>query len=239
MHPMLSWLKGFQRRCPLSQQLSALRTMPPAEWSMLSGGGCMWQSGGCGTDDQACSPAAYAAAIAVLGQCLVYEHPPHLAQRPYTAGSAGGIPPRPRLCVTIMDQKPRPCDDISFERHIARDWDREEHELLKEQLLAGRSVCYRFSGDSMFPWLRNGDETTYDPVTSADHVMVDAIVFSGGQQPGSRVNAYLVKRKEWNGVEWIFTASNAEGRETGWCRLQHIYGRLVSIVDRHCESAGS
>ena len=171
----------------------------------------MWQSDNCGTDDQTCSPAAYAAAIRVLEPCLVYEHPPQLAQPPHTAGSAYGIAPRPRLCVTIMDQKPLPCDDVSLVPHIPRDWDLDEHELLREQLLAGRSVCYRFSGDSMFPRLRNGDETTYDPVTSADHVMVDAIVFSGGQQPGSRVNAYLVKRKDWNGAEWIFTASNADG----------------------------
>jgi len=229
---LLSLLKGFQRRCPLNQQLSALRTMPPARWRMHKRG-CIWLSDERDTDDQECSPAAYAAAIRLLGSSLVYEHPQHRAKRPHTAESAGGIPPRPCLCVTIMDQKPHPGDDTSFVPHVARDWDWGEHKLLKEQLLAGRSVCYRFSGDSMLPRLWNGDETTQDPVTSADQVMVDDIVFSENQQHGSSVNAHLLTRKDWDGVEWIFTTSGA-GRETGWCRLPHIYGRLVSILDRQC-----
>ena len=102
-------------------------------------------------------------------------------------------------------------------------------DLIKKQLLEGRPVCYRSSGWSLCPRVRSNDQTTYEPVTSADQVQVDDIVFCE-VQPGNRFYAHLVKRKEWRGVEWYFTISNAQGRENGWCRIEHIYGRLVECI---------
>jgi hypothetical protein len=118
------------------------------------------------------------------------------------------------------------------------DWEQElarrkmRNEMIKDMLQAGRSVCYRSSGWSLYPRVHSNDQTTYEPVTSADQVQVDDIVFCE-VQPGDRFYAHLVKRKEWmvaRGGEWCYTISNAEGRENGWCRLKHIYGRLVEYL---------
>ena len=110
----------------------------------------------------------------------------------------------------------------------------QRNELIKAQLQAGKPVLYRSSGWSLYPRVHSNDQTTYDPVTSADQVQVDDIVFCQ-VQPGDRFYAHLVKRKQWecNGFdssECIFTISNANGEENGWCRIEHIYGRLVQCL---------
>ena len=113
---------------------------------------------------------------------------------------------------------------------------REERNLLiKGNLQAGKSVCYRSSGWSLYPHVWANDQTTYEPVTSADQLRVHDIVFCE-VQPGDRFYAHYVKHKYWvwtegelNG-EWYFTISNAKGRENGWCRIEHIYGRLVECL---------
>ena len=99
-------------------------------------------------------------------------------------------------------------------------------EVIKEHLRAGRSVCYRSSGMSLRPRVQPGDQTTYKPVTSADEVQVDDIVFCQAQ-PGTRFNARLVKSKESHEFGWLFTVSNSRGRKRGLCRIEHIYGRMV------------
>jgi hypothetical protein len=100
--------------------------------------------------------------------------------------------------------------------------------LIKYNLLAGNNACYRSSGWSLHPRVWPNDLTTYAPVTSADQVHEKDIVFCQ-VQPGDRFYAHLVKRKEWHHSreEWVFTISNAKGRENGWCYMRHIYGQLV------------
>ena len=87
-------------------------------------------------------------------------------------------------------------------------------ELIKTQLQAGISVCYRSSGWSLCPRVRSNDQTTYEPVTSADMVQVDDIV-SCEVQPANRFYAHLLKRKEWCSGNWLFTISNMMGWENG------------------------
>ena len=66
---------------------------------------------------------------------------------------------------------------------LSEDWAEEQRlrevrsEVIKTQLQAGISVCYRSSGWSLCPRVRSNDQTTYEPVTSADMVQVDDIVF--------------------------------------------------------------
>jgi hypothetical protein len=117
--------------------------------------------------------------------------------------------------------------------------------MIKAQLQAGRSVLYRSSGWSLYPRVWSNDQTTYEPVISDNMVQVDDIVFCE-VQPGNRFYAHLVLRKEWSrarlagmsaslaecvmGGEWKFTIGNISGRENGWCRIEHIYGRLAECV---------
>ena len=98
--------------------------------------------------------------------------------------------------------------------------------MIKEQLQLGKPVIYRSSGWSLYPRVWSNDRCSYDPVTSANEVREDDIVFCQ-VQPGDRFFAHLVSRKWFEDGEWYFTISNLKGRENGWCSIEHIYGRLV------------
>ena len=100
------------------------------------------------------------------------------------------------------------------------------NEMLKEQLQLGRPVIYRSSGWSLHPRVWSNDRCTFEPVTSADEVKEDDIVFCQ-VQPGDRFYGHIVSRKWFEHGEWYFTISNLKGRENGWCSIKHIYGRLI------------
>ena len=102
-------------------------------------------------------------------------------------------------------------------------------ELLKERLLKGETVSYRScSGWSLWPRVNSGDMVTYRPMTSAEEVHVDMIVFCE-VQPSNRFFGHLVKEKFMRHGQWHFTISNMKGLENGYCRIEHIYGRLVDV----------
>ena len=87
--------------------------------------------------------------------------------------------------------------------------------MIKTQLQAGVSVCYRSSGWSLRPRVRSNDQATYEPVTSADLVQVDDIV-SCEVPLANRFYAHLVKRKEWRSGNLLFTISSMRGWDSGW-----------------------
>jgi hypothetical protein len=108
----------------------------------------------------------------------------------------------------------------------------ERSELIKKKLQSGRPVRYRSSGNSLYPMVHSNDQTTYEPVGSEpDQVQVDDIVFCQ-VQPGDRFFANLVKAKWLSKLDgqWYFTIANYKGQEKGWCRIEHLYGRLVECL---------
>mgnify|MGYP000288019078 CR=1 FL=1 len=118
---------------------------------------------------------------------------------------------------------------------LSEDWAEEQQlrearsKLIKTQLLEGTAVCYRSSGWSLCPRVRSNDQTTYEPVTSADMVQVDDIVFCE-VQTSNRFYAHLVKNKYVQGGKSVFKASNLQGWVNGWCRIEHIYGKLIECI---------
>ena len=102
------------------------------------------------------------------------------------------------------------------------------NEMIKEQLQLGKPVIYRSSGWSLCPRVWSNDLCTYEPVTSADEVQEDDIVFCQ-VQPGDRFYGHLVPRKWFQGGEWYFTISNLKGWSNGWRSIKHIYGRLIRV----------
>ena len=104
----------------------------------------------------------------------------------------------------------------------------QRNEMIKEQLQLGKPVIYRSSGWSLYPRVWSNDLCSYDPVTSADEVHKDDIVFCQ-VQPGDRFIAHLVSRKWCKHGEWYFTISNMKGLENGWCSIKHIYGRMIRV----------
>ena len=84
------------------------------------------------------------------------------------------------------------------------------NEVIKEQLQFGMPVIYRSLGWSLYPRIWPNDECTYEPVTSADDVNENDIVFCQ-VQPGDRFYGHLVSCKWFQDGEWYFTISNLKG----------------------------
>ena len=101
---------------------------------------------------------------------------------------------------------------------------------VKAQLQAGKNVCYRSSGWSLYPRVHSNDQTTYEPVNREDQVAQNDIVFCQ-VFPHLHFYAHLVKKKEWWRArdEWCFTISNAAGWENGWCFMELLHGKFVQV----------
>ena len=143
--------------------------------------------------------------------------PPSLRHRD-AAGSAGAITPTPaRRCPIYMLQGRHEASlELDVDWTLSEDLAEEQQlrearsKLIKTQLLEGAAVCYRSSGWSLCPRVRSNDQTTDEPVTSADIVQVGDIV-SCEVQPANSFYAHMLKRKEWCSGNWLFTISNMRG----------------------------
>ena len=128
-------------------------------------------------------------------------------------------------------------DELDWDWTLSRDWDEEQrlreerNELIKAQLLDGKTVAYRSSGWSLYPRVHSNDLCCYTPVSFDEQVEVDDIVFCQ-VQPSERFCAHLVKDKEWHDADrrWKYWISNPQGRINGHCYKEHIYGRLFVVV---------
>ena len=107
---------------------------------------------------------------------------------------------------------------------------KDHNHLIKAQLLSGKVVCYRSSGDSLWPRVNDGDCCTYGPVESAEQVTECDIVFCQ-VDPDDRFVAHVVKKKERhpNRQELRFTIANIRGYDSGKCFIDTLYGRLISV----------
>ena len=134
--------------------------------------------------------------------------------------------------------------DLDWTR-CPEDWPKElrlrevRNGLIKDTLLSGKPVLYRSSGGSLWPKVHNGDQCTFDPVTSEEQVQLHDIVFCQVKRAEGeplRYFAHLVKNKEWDweARKYCFTISNAkkgtEHRENGYCYIETIYGLLKEVV---------
>jgi len=107
----------------------------------------------------------------------------------------------------------------------------ERNVMIKENLQKGLNVCYRSSGNSMWPTVKSGDLCEFAPfpaAASAEDIQVKDIVFCE-VQPGDRFYAHFVLRKDYDEYrgEYYCTIGNKDGRENGWAYMETIYGRLV------------
>ena len=118
---------------------------------------------------------------------------------------------------------------------LKADWTEElrlrekRNQLIKQQLQAGRTVAYRQSGWSLNPRVKSNDLCYYSPVKSDEEVNEDDIVFCE-VQPKNRFYAHLVKDKVKSGSgAFKYWISNIHGYYNGWCRIEHIHGKLYQV----------
>jgi len=109
-------------------------------------------------------------------------------------------------------------------------WRQRRNDEIKEKLQSGQPVAFRYRGKSLLPRVHSGDLCAYDPVFEASDVHVGDVVFCQ-VYPRLEYHAHLIMSKTYDGeVEaWSFTVENQSGRETGWCLLENIYGKLKKI----------
>ncbi len=126
--------------------------------------------------------------------------------------------------------------ELDVDWTLSEDWAEEQQlrearsKLIKTQLLEGTAVCYRSSGWSLCPRVRSNDQTTYAPVNlNADMVQVDDIVFCE-VQTSNRFYAHLVKNKYLQGGKWASWLRTCRAWANGWCRIEHMCGKLIECV---------
>ena len=113
-------------------------------------------------------------------------------------------------------------DELDTDWTLHADWTEERrlrdvrNELIKAQLLDGKTVAYRQSGWSLYPSVRSNDLCCYLPVRFDEQVDQGDIVFCQ-VQPRGYYYAHLVKVKEYSHDLGFYEywVSNLEGRVNG------------------------
>ena len=125
---------------------------------------------------------------------------------------------------------------------IYKDWDTQmqlrwaRNVMIKEQLQRGQNVCYRSSGQSMWPIVKSGDLCEFAPFpagsTVAESIEVRDIVFCE-VQPHNRFVAHFVLEKKWDKYRQQHKCiiGNKDGYVNGHCFMETIYGKLIWTGD--------
>jgi hypothetical protein len=116
--------------------------------------------------------------------------------------------------------------------------------LIQKQLVAGLSVFYKSSGQSMWPLVQSGDACTFHPIQAvtakagtysiqkeASKIDVGDVVFCI-VQPKRLFYAHLVHQIQqcYHRKEPKYFIGNIEGTfYNGWCYREHIFGVLVDV----------
>ena len=155
------------------------------------------------------------------------------------------IPPKPdRYPWFVLESLHDPLPDFDEDWTLCpQDYGRElglrqvRNQMIKEALLNGRKCFYRSSGNSLAPWVRSGNGCCYHPVTNADEVNENDIVFCE-VQPRGYFYAHKILSMSWYDASEsdsgksvpVYVIGNQKGHVNGWCLRKHIYGRLFEVI---------
>ena len=118
---------------------------------------------------------------------------------------------------------------------VVSDWDEEQRLrfvrncMVRDMLKSGRSVQFRSSGDSLYPMVRSGDVTMWEPVTDHSILVVGDVVFCA-VQPNDRFYGHMIHEVcyWWDGsIYWKIGNMKTPARINGWCYPEHIFGKLM------------
>ena len=118
-------------------------------------------------------------------------------------------------------------------------WDR--NVMIKAMLKQGRSVQYKSSGNSLWPWVHSGDCCIFEPAFDCATLIAKHDVVFCEVQPGNRFFAHIILRIEYEDTSSSSAASaqtprrtfyigNMSEHENGWCYDEHMYGRLIEVI---------
>ena len=102
--------------------------------------------------------------------------------------------------------------------------------LVRGMLQSGRSVQFRSFGNSLYPMVRSGDVTMWEPVHDHSLLEVGEVSFCA-VQPRSRFYRCMIhKIAKRDGVTyWDIGNMREPPHINGWCLAEHIFGRLMEV----------
>ena len=103
--------------------------------------------------------------------------------------------------------------------------------MVRDMLLSGRSAQFRSSGNSLYPLVRSGDVSMWEPVSDHDTLELGDVVFCQVQE-GDRFYAHMIQKIEYwkDGSRYWLIGNMADPPIiNGWCAAKHIYGRLMEV----------
>ena len=121
----------------------------------------------------------------------------------------------------------------------------ERNRLLKDHLLAGMSVWFKSSGDSMWPLVRSGDAILLHPIKAvtadagqeglvkeASEIGVGDIVFCELQRSQMFLTHIVLQvQGDRHADEWKYWIGNIKNHYNGYCFREHIYGILIEVQE--------
>ena len=100
--------------------------------------------------------------------------------------------------------------------------------LVMNMLKSGRSAQFRSSGNSLWPMVKSGDVTIYEPVVDHSLLKVGEVVFCRVQTSNYFYAHMIHNIGTWDGVTyWDIGNANNPPHINGWCYAEHIFGRLM------------
>lgn len=94
-----------------------------------------------------------------------------------------------------------------------------------DNLLEGKPVSFRPSGNSMLPHIKSKQLVTVEPIVDKTTLEVGDIVLS---KVSSRYLLHMIHGTKVEGENLSFQIGNAKGYINGW--TQTIFGKVVSIA---------
>ena len=102
--------------------------------------------------------------------------------------------------------------------------------MIMDLLKSKRSVQYRSTGNSLWPMVRSGDVTMWEPVTDVSTLVVGDVVFCCVQPSGFFYGHMIHKIGTWyETTYWDIGNMKHPPHINGWCYAEHIYGRLMEV----------
>ena len=98
--------------------------------------------------------------------------------------------------------------------------------MMKLQLLQSRPVQYKAAGSSVHPRIQDGSICVFEPVHERTEIIVGDVVFCQAQPRNIFVAHWVVRIDTTAGSAAMYHIGTTDGNLDGWCRKEHIYGKL-------------
>ena len=158
--------------------------------------------------------------------------PPHKPKLPWRIFHKHEIRPLHRICVryefdtldwTQPEDEPSHMSPENAFRWVL-------NTIMKAQLQKGFPVQFMSSGNSLLPLIKYSDVVVLAPMSSEADLKVGGLVFCE-VQPGNLFYCHEIHRINYEAPAVKYTISNNKGMESGRCNIEHIYGRVIEVLD--------